>query len=88
METLLNLPEAHRRPGTPAALSSITCIARFMSDVLPHDAENTASVLRVIWFQDDFAFLRLPDRPLRAESVRGHRVRGTRRGMDGVAPVR
>lgn len=27
-----------------------------MSDVLPHDAENLASVLRVIWFQDDFAF--------------------------------
>ena len=88
METLLNLPEAHRRPGTPAALSSITCIARFMSDVLPHDAENTASVLRVIWFQDDFAFLRLPDRPLRAESVRGTRVGEARRRMVAVAATR
>jgi len=27
-----------------------------MSDVLPHDAESIASVLRVIWFQDDVAF--------------------------------
>ena len=56
METLLNRPEAHRRPGTPAALPSITCIAGFMSDVLPYDAESIASVLRVIWFQGDFAF--------------------------------
>jgi hypothetical protein len=55
IETLLELPEAQRRPGTPAALPSITCIARFMSDVLPHDAENIASVLRVIWFQYDLA---------------------------------
>jgi hypothetical protein len=56
IETLLELPEAHRRPGTPAALPSITRIARLMSDVLPHDAEDVASVLRMIWFQDDFAF--------------------------------
>ena len=34
IETLLELPEAHRRPGAPAALPSITCIARFMSGVL------------------------------------------------------
>ena len=27
-----------------------------MSDVLPHDAENIACVLQVIWLQDDFAF--------------------------------
>jgi len=27
-----------------------------MSEVLPHDAEDVASVLRVIRFQDDFAF--------------------------------
>jgi len=38
IETALEMPEAHGRPGTPAALPTITCIARFMSDVLPHDA--------------------------------------------------
>ena len=85
IETLLELLEAHGRPGTPAALPAITCIARFMSDVLPYGAENTAPVLRVIWFQDDFAFPRLPDRSVRAQSVRGHRVRETRRGMVAVA---
>ncbi|GEM_PF-3175145 len=49
---------AHRRPGTTAALPPVTCIARSLREVLPHDAENTASLLwvRVIWFQDDFAF--------------------------------
>lgn len=56
IETLLDMPAAHRRPGPPDALPSITCIARFMSDVLPHDAENPASALRVIWFKDDLAF--------------------------------
>jgi len=56
IETLLELPETHRRSGTTAALPSITCIAGFMSDVLPYDAESIASVLRVIWFQGDFAF--------------------------------
>jgi hypothetical protein len=52
----LDLPAAHHRPGTPAALLSITSIARFMPDVLPHDAESIASAMRVIWLQDDFAF--------------------------------
>ena len=56
IETLLDLPKAHRRPGTPAALPSITCIGRFISDALPHDEDNIASAMRVIWFQNDFAF--------------------------------
>ena len=55
IETLLDRPEARHSPGTAAALPSIARIARFMSDVLPHDAENITSVLQVIWFQDDFA---------------------------------
>ena len=42
--------------STAAALPSITCIARFTSDVLPGDAESIGSVLSVIWFQDGFAF--------------------------------
>ena len=41
--------------GTPAKLPSITCVARFISDGL-EGSDKTWSVLRVIWFQDDFAF--------------------------------
>jgi hypothetical protein len=41
--------------GTPAALPAITCIARFMSDKL-QGGDDIWSVLRVIWFQDHFAF--------------------------------
>jgi len=52
----LEPPASVPRQGTAAALPSITCIARFMSDVLPNDHENIASVLCVIWFQGDFAF--------------------------------
>lgn len=52
----LDPPASVPRHGTPATLPAITCIARFMSDVLPDDRENIASVLCVIWFQDDFAF--------------------------------
>jgi hypothetical protein len=45
----------HRRSGTTAALPSVTCIARSASDVLARDAENVASVLRMIQLQDDLA---------------------------------
>jgi len=31
-------------------------LARFMSGVLPGDAEGIASILSVIWFQEAFAF--------------------------------
>ena len=48
---------APRRPLMTATLPSVTCTARSLSEVLPHDTENTAYVLRVrvIWFQDDGA---------------------------------
>jgi hypothetical protein len=42
--------------STAADLPAITCIARFMSDVRPDDADSIASTLCVIWFQDEFAF--------------------------------
>lgn len=49
--------EKHSDPdwSTAANLPVITCIARFMSGVLPGDEEGIASILRVIWFQDEFA---------------------------------
>ncbi len=50
--------EKHSDPdwSTAATLPAITCVARFLSDVLPGDEEGIASVLSVIWFQDEFAF--------------------------------
>jgi hypothetical protein len=50
--------EKHSDPewSTAANLPSITCVARFMSGVLPRDEEGIASMLSVIWFQDEFAF--------------------------------
>jgi len=42
--------------STAANLPAITCIAPFISDVLPGDADSIASTLCVIWFQDEFAF--------------------------------
>lgn len=41
--------------GTPAQLPHVTCIARFISDGL-QGTDDIWSVLRVIWFQDDWAF--------------------------------
>ena len=42
--------------STAADLPAITCIAQFISDVLPDDTDSIASTLCVIWFQDEFAF--------------------------------
>jgi len=54
----------HRRiRGTPATLPSVTCIARFNSDG-QLGTDDIWSVLRVIWFQDQFAFP-IEDRVLR-----------------------
>jgi len=48
---------SERRPtlGTPARLPSVTCIGRFNSDG-QFGTDDIWSVLRVIWFQDEFAF--------------------------------
>jgi len=51
----LEVPPNQLPHGTPATLPSVTCIARFISDAqLGTDA--IWSVLRVIWFQEEFAF--------------------------------
>ena len=42
--------------GTPARLPRITCIARFTSGQPPNDSDGGRLILRVIWFQDSFAF--------------------------------
>jgi hypothetical protein len=42
--------------GTPAALPSICCVARFTSHRPARDTKMDYSLLTVIWFQDDFAF--------------------------------
>ena len=42
--------------GDEATLPFAVCVARFRSAPLPGDDVGIASVLRVIWFQDDFAF--------------------------------
>ena len=52
---LLDLPNALRRPGTPAKSPPPACIGGVMFDGLPHDAENVASVRRVIWLRDAIA---------------------------------
>jgi hypothetical protein len=39
-----------------AALPAATCVAQFTSEALADDSGGFASVLRVIWFQDEFAF--------------------------------
>jgi hypothetical protein len=39
-----------------ATLPAVTCVAQFMSDALADDPDGFASALRVIWFQDEFAF--------------------------------
>ena len=49
-------PRSGPRDGTPARLPRITCIARFTSGTLANDSDGGRLVLRVIWFQDAFAF--------------------------------
>jgi hypothetical protein len=39
-----------------ATLPAVTCVAEFMSGALADDPLGFASALRVIWFQDEFAF--------------------------------
>ena len=51
----LDVPEHRQVVGTPATLPSVTCIARFDSDG-QLGTDDIWSVLRVIWFQDEFAF--------------------------------
>lgn len=50
-----NVSEHRHIRGTPARLASVTCIARFDSDGQV-GTDDIWSVLRVIWFQDEFAF--------------------------------
>jgi hypothetical protein len=58
LEPIETPAEKHSDPEwrSAANLPSITCIARFLSGVLPGDEEGIASMLSVIWFQDEFAF--------------------------------
>jgi hypothetical protein len=51
----IDVPSHVQRMDTPAELPAVTCIARLMSDGLA-GTDDIWSVLRVIWFQDDFAF--------------------------------
>ncbi|MBE0527609.1 MAG: hypothetical protein IH629_00185 [Thermoleophilia bacterium] len=50
----LEVPEHRPVHGTPATLPSVTCIARFNSDG-QLGTDDIWSVLRLIWFQEDFA---------------------------------
>ena len=59
----LDVPDHRQVHGTPATLPSVTCIARFNSDG-QLGTDDIWSVLRVIWFQEDFAFP-IEDRALR-----------------------
>ena len=51
----LDVPEHRHVDGMPATLPSMTCIARFNSDG-QLGTDDIWSVLRVIWFQEEFAF--------------------------------
>jgi hypothetical protein len=59
----IDVPEHRQVHGTPATLPSVTCIARFNSDG-QHGTDDIWSVLRVMWYQDQFAFP-IEDRVLR-----------------------
>jgi hypothetical protein len=59
----LDVPQHRQSLGTPATLPSVTCIARFNSDG-QLGTDDIWSVLRVIWYQEDFAFP-IDDRALR-----------------------
>ena len=52
----VELPGSRSFDPHSVALPAATCVAQFWSDKLPGDETGIASVLRVIWFQDDFAF--------------------------------
>jgi hypothetical protein len=49
-------PESRSFDGDSVVLPAATCAARFWSEKLAGDDHGVASMLRVIWFQDDFAF--------------------------------
>ena len=51
----IDVPPHIHRIGTPTRLPAVTCVARFNSGAL-QDSDYIWSVLRVIWYQDDFAF--------------------------------
>jgi hypothetical protein len=51
----IDVSERRSIRGTPAKLPSVTCIARFNSDG-QLGTDDIWSVLRLIWFQDQFAF--------------------------------
>ena len=59
----LEVPQHRPVHGTPATLPSVTCIARFNSGG-QLGTDDIWSVLRVIWFQEGFAFP-IEDRALR-----------------------
>ena len=59
----LDVPEHRHVDGTSATLPSVTCIGRFNSDG-QLGTDDIWSVLRVIWYQEDFAFP-IDDRALR-----------------------
>jgi hypothetical protein len=49
-------PERRSSGRRSVARPAATCAARFWSEKLAGDDQGIASLLRVIWFQDDFAF--------------------------------
>jgi len=52
----VELPGSRAFDPHSVALPAATCAARFGSGKLPGDDQGIASMLRVVWFQDDFAF--------------------------------
>ena len=79
----LDVPAHIHRLGTPARLPSVTCIASFNSGRPASDTDDIWSVLRVIWFQDEFAFP-IADRALRAD--RRDRLGDARDGLGALTP--
>ena len=59
----LDVPEHRQVLGTPATLPPVACIARFNSGG-QQGTDDIWSVLRVIWYQEEFAFP-IADRALR-----------------------
>ena len=51
----IDVPPHIHRIGTSEELPAVTCIGRFISGGL-QGTDDIWSVLRVIWYQDDFAF--------------------------------
>ena len=50
------IPLDRRHPGTPAEFPEVVCIARFQSAQPARDTELDASELKVVWFQQQYAF--------------------------------